>query len=70
MTWRTPNYEGGHLWAAESDNGYYRIGHGAPFIAYHVEALWARPVEIGQSVTLDLAKQVCEYHSRGALATA
>lgn len=60
MTPREPDSE----WCARTVDDYYRVAKGGPpFLAYHVEALWAKPVQIASCVTLDLAQQACEFHA-------
>jgi hypothetical protein len=62
VRWTTVR-ELGSPWASKSDDGYYAITPGAPFEAHHISALWAKPVKIGESVTLELAQQLCEHHA-------
>lgn len=53
-------------WASKSTNGYYAISreHPGEFMAHHIEALWARPDEIGLANTLAGAQDICSQHSR------
>lgn len=52
-------------WATKSEDGYYAIATPleGQFEAFHIEALWARPLSIGTRSSLDLAKEFCEHHS-------
>lgn len=58
--WFTPRGES--PWISKSADGYYAVSKGPPFVAHHIEALWARPVPIASSVTLELAQQCCDDH--------
>ena len=69
MQWITPR-EADSPWISTSADGYYRVAKGPPFEAFHVEALWAKPVSIATMITLELAQQACEDHSRRELAPA
>lgn len=51
---------------ARSVDGYYRVTThygGAEFVAWFLEAVFAKPVEIGTRGTLDDAKEFCEEHA-------
>lgn len=57
----------GSSFAFKSSDGYYGIAKGADlahgdFTAFHIEALWASPAEIGVGSDLELAKHICEQH--------
>lgn len=56
----------GEPWATKSEDGYYAIAvpnAAGEFEAYHIVALWARPLLIGARASLDLAKEFCEHHA-------
>lgn len=51
----------------KSSDGYYGISAGAglahgDFEAFHIEALWAKPLPIGVGSDLEVAKIICNEH--------
>jgi hypothetical protein len=71
MQWVTPRNQ--PEFVSMSADGYYGIaaeqlqGDGAHrmtrYAAYHIEAVWARPHQIGGAATIVLAQAVCEVHA-------
>jgi hypothetical protein len=54
----------GTQWAFKSSDGYYAIApHAAMYEAFHIEALWARPVTLGVCSHFDGAQNLCEQHA-------
>ena len=63
MKWRTEPRHLDEPWLSKSECGHYAIAAKGPqFEAFHIAALWARPVSIGSTFTLDLAQQLSEHH--------
>jgi hypothetical protein len=61
----------GEPFIAKSAEGYYGVVKGAglahgDFTAFHIEALWASPTELGVGSDLELAKLICEQHRAGS----
>ncbi len=71
MQWVTPRHDMSPF-VSESADGYYRVGHcdqaSLTYGAFHVEAVWARPREIGRKDSITEAQNVCEQHAADASA--
>lgn len=63
IRWFTPR---AGQFASKSADGYYAVGHEDPrslsHCAYHIEAAFALPKEIGIGDTLADAQRVCQEH--------
>lgn len=67
LQWVTPR-DPFSAFASKSSDGYYQIGrNGAPpFVAFFVEAVWARAKVLGTADTVEAAQQLCEQHAARA----
>lgn len=68
MQWFTPRNDPDYV--SKSADGYYAVSakHPGEFMAHHIDAVWARPREIGLANTLAGAQDVCEQHLQGRAA--
>lgn len=64
------NFRPHHTWHLVSTDGYYAIDHELDdvgqvtgFEAFHIEAVWAQGVSIGQAPTVEAAQKLCNEHN-------